>query len=187
MTDVGSIATLSAQDDAEIGHRLSTVRLQAGLTQADVAKRIGVSRQHISNIEMGTTSPTLRVLGDCLRTYGTGLAEFFYGALPTNQTPTQREHHRKLQTLLDNTALAPVIEMVLDSFLTSMQFSQTLFKRSRGEPRDARTTSRKTAVVPPFENQVNGESAPTDAIPGKVRHHRSFRSDPDGIMNSGAD
>lgn len=125
MTDVGNVATPFTPGDRELGYRLSTLRHQAGLTQADVATKIGVSRQHISKIEMGITSPTLRVLHDCLRTYGTGFAEFFYGPLPTDQTPTQREHHRKLQTLLDNTAVAPIIAMVLDSFITSMQFSKT--------------------------------------------------------------
>ena len=126
MTDeTNGSSTSSEQGDPEMGQRLSAVRLQKGLTQADLAERVGVSRQHISNIETGVTSPTVQVLRDYLNACGTHLAEFFYGPLPTDQTTKQRELHRKLQTLLDDTTVAPVIAKILDSFITSAQFSQT--------------------------------------------------------------
>jgi transcriptional regulator with XRE-family HTH domain len=125
MTEPTNGSTASEQGDPEMGERLSLVRLHAGFTQADVAEKVGVSRQHISNIETGFTSPTVQVLRDYLHACGTGLAEFFYGPLPTDQTPAQREHHRNLQALLDNPAIAPTIAKVLDSFITSTRFSQT--------------------------------------------------------------
>src|SRR2546427_12924389 len=115
----------SPQGDAELGQRLSSIRLRAGLTQTDIAGRVAVSRQHISNIEIGTTSPTVRVLQDYLRACGTDLAEFFYGPLPINQTRRQREYHSKLQALLQNDTTSPVVTKVLDAFMTSMQFSLT--------------------------------------------------------------
>src|SRR2546425_11817814 len=115
----------SPQGDAELGQRLSSIRLRAGLTQTDIAGRVAVSRQHISNIEIGTTSPTVRVLQDYLRACGTDLPEFFYGPLPINQTRRQREYHSKLQALLENETTSPVVTKVLDSFMTSMQFSLT--------------------------------------------------------------
>jgi transcriptional regulator with XRE-family HTH domain len=116
---------ISEQGDPELGHRLSLARLQLGLTQMDIAERVGVSRQHISNIETGLTSPTVRVLNSYLHACGTDLAKFFYGPLPTDQTPRQREYHRKLQTLLENATTSQVITKVLDSFMTSMQYSMT--------------------------------------------------------------
>src|SRR5437660_9597481 len=115
----------SSQGDAELGQRLSSIRLRAGLTQSDIAGKVAVSRQHISNIEMGMTSPTVRVLQDYLRACGTDLAEFFYGPLPINQTRRQREYHSKLQALLQNDSTSPVVTKVLDSFITSMQSSLT--------------------------------------------------------------
>jgi transcriptional regulator with XRE-family HTH domain len=113
------------QGDPELGRRLSSIRLRAGLTQADVAAKVAVSRQHISNIETGATSPTVRVLQSYLQVCGMGLAEFFYGPLPINQTQRQREYHGKLQALLENDATSPVVTKVLDSFTTSMQSSLT--------------------------------------------------------------
>ena len=109
------------QGDTELGQRLSSVRLRAGLTQTDIAEKVAVSRQHISNIETGMTSPTVRVLGDYLQVCGMNLAEFFYGPLPINQTRLQREYHSKLQALLQNDTTSPVVRKVLDSFMTSMQ------------------------------------------------------------------
>ncbi len=110
----------ATESKVEHGHRLSSLRLQAGLTQNDVAKKILVSRQHISNIETGATSPTLEVLQHYLEVCGTNLAEFFYGPLPINQTPQQREYHGKLQTLLEHDGTAAVVTKVLDAFLMSM-------------------------------------------------------------------
>ena len=115
----------SEQGDPDLGRQLSSARLLAGLTQNDIAEKVGVSRQHISNIETGITSPTVRVLRDYLHACGTDLAKFFYGPLPTDQTPRQREYHRKLQALLENSTISPVITKVLDSFMTSMQSSLT--------------------------------------------------------------
>jgi putative transcriptional regulator len=125
MTDESNRSMPSELGDPELGTRLSALRLQAGLTQTEVAERIGVSRQHVSNMETAITSPTVRVLHDYLRVCGTDLAEFFYGPLPADQTPRQREYHRKLQALLENSTISPVITKVLDSFMTSMQSSLT--------------------------------------------------------------
>jgi transcriptional regulator with XRE-family HTH domain len=111
--------------DPELGGRLSLIRLRAGLTQTDVAGKVTVSRQHISNIETGITSPTVRLLQDYLQACGTDLPEFFYGPLPVNQTPRQRDYHRKLQALLENAMTSPIVTKVIDSFLASMQSSLT--------------------------------------------------------------
>ena len=121
MSDEKSRIMPFEQGDPEMGRQLSAARLHAGLTQAHIAEEVGVSRQTISNIEIGITSPMVRVLRDYLHACGTDLPEFFYGPLPTDQTPRQREYHRKLQALLDNSTMSPVITKVLDSFMTSIQ------------------------------------------------------------------
>src|SRR6266850_94761 len=125
MSDENNRTMPFEQGDPELGRQLSSARLLAGLTQNDIAEKVGVSRQHISNIETGITSPMVRVLRDYLHACGTDLAEFFYGPLPTDQTPRQREYHRKLQALLDDSTISPVITKILDSFMTSMQSSLT--------------------------------------------------------------
>jgi transcriptional regulator with XRE-family HTH domain len=104
-----------------IGEQLASLRLRAGLTQSDVAKELQMSRQHISNIETGYTSPTLSVLHDYLKACGSDLPSFFYGPLPGRQTPRQREYHRKLQDVLESPSLGATIMKVLDSFHSSLE------------------------------------------------------------------
>src|SRR5205807_655085 len=131
-------------NNSQLGERLSSIRLRVGLTQTDIAGKLAVSRQHISNIETGMTSPTVRVLQDYLRVCGTDLAEFFYGPLPINQTPRQREYHSKLQALLENDSTSPVVTKVLDSFITSMQSSLTaVVQPIRVQARRARARQKK--------------------------------------------
>ena len=135
----------SSQGDAELGRRLSSIRLRAGMTQTDIAGKVAVSRQHISNIEIGITSPTVRVLQDYLRACGTDLAEFFYGPLPINQTRQQREYHSKLQALLQHDATSAVVTKVLDSFITSMRPSLTaVLQPIRVQARRALARNKKT-------------------------------------------
>jgi transcriptional regulator with XRE-family HTH domain len=136
-----------------LGERLSSIRLRVGLTQTDIAGKLAVSRQHISNIETGMTSPTVRVLQDYLRACGTDLAEFFYGPLPINQTPRQREYHSKLQALLENDNTSVVVTKVLDSFITSMQSSLT------GVVQPARVQARRRRALQ--ERQAGSRKRPS--------------------------
>ena len=131
------------QGESELGQRLSSIRLRAGLTQTDIAGRVAVSRQHISNIETGITSPTVRVLQDFLQACGMNLAEFFYGPLPINQTRRQREYHSKLQALLQNDTTSPIVTKVLDSFMTSMQSTLTAVV----QPTDSRASAAGTRTT----------------------------------------
>ena len=141
-----------SQGDAELGQRLSSMRLRAGLTQTDMAGKVAVSRQHISNIEIGVTSPTVRVLQDYLRACGTDLAQFFYGPLPINQTRRQREYHGKLQALLENEATAATVTKVLDSFMTSMQpapgTERDQAREARSKYKEARSRYKRKKTEP---------------------------------------
>jgi transcriptional regulator with XRE-family HTH domain len=95
------------------------------LTQSEIAKELHMSRQHISNIETGYTSPTLNVLHSYLKACGSDLASFFYGPIPSRQTSRQREYHRKLQDVLESPSLGTTIMKVLDSFHSSLESAAT--------------------------------------------------------------
>ncbi len=45
-----------------VGENVARLRLQAGLTQTDLADKIGVTRVHITRIETGVSSPSAEVL-----------------------------------------------------------------------------------------------------------------------------
>ena len=55
----------------QFGHHLKAVRLESGLTQADVANRLGVSKGYISRLESGKARPaeaTVRHLAELCET-----------------------------------------------------------------------------------------------------------------------
>lgn len=51
--------------------------MNAGLTQKELAKAVGVSRQTINAIEQGTFNPTIRLCKDLCRLLGKSLDELF--------------------------------------------------------------------------------------------------------------
>ncbi|WP_417489995.1 helix-turn-helix transcriptional regulator [Maricaulis sp.] len=61
-----------------ITNQIRTLRFQAGeMTQAELAKRTGVTRQTILAIEQGKYSPSLEVAFKIAHAFGTGLDEVF--------------------------------------------------------------------------------------------------------------
>ena len=61
----------------EIGDKLRRLRLQRGLTQAELADRCELSKSFISLLERDLTSPSLDTLSDLLETLGSDLPTFF--------------------------------------------------------------------------------------------------------------
>ena len=60
-----------------IGDKLRRLRLQRGLTQAELADRCELSKSFISLLERDLTSPSLDTLSDLLETLGSDLPTFF--------------------------------------------------------------------------------------------------------------
>ena len=61
----------------EIGQKLRRLRLQAGLTQEEVANRADLTKGFISQLENDATSPSIATLQDILDAFGVSLGEFF--------------------------------------------------------------------------------------------------------------
>ena len=56
-----------------IGNNIKQKRLQAGITQAELAEKIDVNTSHISNVENNYTKPSLQVLLDIANALDTTL------------------------------------------------------------------------------------------------------------------
>lgn len=63
-----------------VEERLRDLRQAAGLSQADVAERMDVSRQAVSRWETGMAAPSAENLIELSRLYGVTLDELVYGA-----------------------------------------------------------------------------------------------------------
>lgn len=60
-----------------ITNTIRATREAAGMTQADLARRIGVTRQTLIAIEQGKYSPSLEMAFQLARVFGVGLDELF--------------------------------------------------------------------------------------------------------------
>ncbi|PZU30005.1 MAG: transcriptional regulator [Microbacterium sp.] len=70
-----------------VSNRIRALRAASGeMTQADLADRIGVTRQTVNAIEQGKYSPSLEVAFQIAQVFGMGLDDVFqYGPNPHDQ------------------------------------------------------------------------------------------------------
>jgi putative transcriptional regulator len=61
----------------KVTNRIRVLRESAGITQAELAKRIGVTRQTVIAIEQERYSPTLELAFQIARVFDTGLDDVF--------------------------------------------------------------------------------------------------------------
>ena len=61
-----------------VANSLRSLREAAGLTQADVARRVGVTRQTLIAIEQGKYSPTLELAFQLCRVFGVRIDDAFH-------------------------------------------------------------------------------------------------------------
>jgi putative transcriptional regulator len=60
-----------------VTNSIRSIRESAGMTQAELARRIGVTRQTLIAIEQGRYSPTLELAFQISRVFGASLDELF--------------------------------------------------------------------------------------------------------------
>ncbi|MBD8022707.1 helix-turn-helix transcriptional regulator [Microbacterium gallinarum] len=61
----------------KVTNSIRSVRESRGVTQAELARRIGVTRQTLIAIEQGRYSPTLELAFQISRVFGVGLDDLF--------------------------------------------------------------------------------------------------------------
>jgi putative transcriptional regulator len=64
--------------DSELGNRLKDYRAQAGLTQAELAEQVGVSRKTINTIENRVFTPSATLALKVARALGRPVEAVFY-------------------------------------------------------------------------------------------------------------
>lgn len=116
-------------EPARVGPIVERLRLEAGLTQAELARRIGTTQAAISKIETGRSVPGLELLDRLATALGRSIALTF-GAAPVR--PPLEERRRRIRRVLgdfefDPWARAPSAaerESLLADGLTRERFSR---------------------------------------------------------------
>ncbi|QZH69414.1 helix-turn-helix domain-containing protein [Mycolicibacterium farcinogenes] len=86
----GAAVTDTSSDDsvilAALGAAIRDHRLQAGLTQAELAERAGIGRPHLNHIEGGRKNPTAVVVVHIAQVLGVAPGELLAPSMPATGT-----------------------------------------------------------------------------------------------------
>ena len=79
-----------ADRELAVGQRLRALRLRAGLSQRELARRAAVSNATVSMIEADRVSPSVSALRQVLSALGVGIADFFAAPEPQGELVVYR-------------------------------------------------------------------------------------------------
>jgi transcriptional regulator with XRE-family HTH domain len=69
----------SASANRKIGKNLARLRMAAGLSQAKMAEKLGISLRHFQRVESGESAPSIPILVDIHKFFRTTWEEIFSG------------------------------------------------------------------------------------------------------------
>lgn len=69
-----------------VGQNVRRVRIATGLTQAQLAERMGVDRSYVSGLELGQRNPTVLTLWHLAQALGEGVGPADFLKLPPKRT-----------------------------------------------------------------------------------------------------
>lgn len=99
--------------------KLVELRKKSGLTQAEVAEELGVSRQAVSRWETGEISPSVENLRRLSKLYGVPMDDLANGTAPEQglAAPAEREgvKPRKVRRILIAAAVIMALEILLSA------------------------------------------------------------------------
>lgn len=78
-----------------VGSNVRRLRKTAGLSQAELATRMGVDRAYVSGLELGQRNPTIVTLWHLAQALKSDLGEFFSQASRTGRSPAAKRPSRK--------------------------------------------------------------------------------------------
>lgn len=103
-------AVMSERDTKRLlGARLKQIREEKGLRAEEVAALVGVSRQHLYNVEKGEFSPSVELLVGLAIAYHVDVADFW-----TFPTEHPRHQFRELARRIPSAKLGAMISLVED-------------------------------------------------------------------------
>lgn len=85
-----------------VGERIRAMRIQRGMSQSEMAKIVGISQAHMSNIENGHSNITLENLFALHDILGVSMASFFVDIEEINVTASQVQGRKEAVIRLDD-------------------------------------------------------------------------------------
>jgi transcriptional regulator with XRE-family HTH domain len=138
---VAQKAQIGTPEVAAVGSRLRRLRKERGLTQAELARQIGIQQSDLSRMEKGTYRVSLDNLFKILGVFDLDLADFFGDRQDTaelQQQPLSREDMKVLHLLRE---LSPEGRAEVQEFLEFKLRKERQERRSLGARRSGKSGS----------------------------------------------
>lgn len=90
----------AAEKPRGVGPRLRQLRIEAGLTQAQLADRAGVADATLSRIERNRLNPSLKLAGELARALGAKVDALFEAPEKPGKKPALRQSEARLLALV---------------------------------------------------------------------------------------
>ena len=101
-------------DYVSIGRRIAKQRIQAGLNQATLAERIGISNNYLSSIERGKEKPRLEIIISICKKLQVTPDYLFMGNLYSNNIPQNIMDGLRLCSEEDLTLLSVIVQHMVE-------------------------------------------------------------------------
>jgi len=95
-----------------VGSKIRALRKDRGLTQSELAQRIGVQQSDLCRMENGEYKVSLETLFKILGVFSMDIGEFFYDQFPTHRTPENEGEIIQLLRRLDERTREEVLDFI---------------------------------------------------------------------------
>jgi transcriptional regulator with XRE-family HTH domain len=96
------MAVMSVEPNfVKIGQNIKIMRIRKGVTKSELAKKLGISQTHMSNLEHGRVSVNLKVLLRLSHYFSCGVDALLGLTLNTEVKPQEAEDKYTAEELLD--------------------------------------------------------------------------------------
>lgn len=70
---------MNSQTHGDLGRRVAALRVLRGLTQAELAGRLGVTQSAVSRLEIGLREPSVRLVAAIAKEFDVSLDDLVFG------------------------------------------------------------------------------------------------------------
>ena len=99
----------------QVGARVWNCRTRLGMSREQLAERLGITAQYVSDIEQGKKCMSMSIFVEASQVLGVGLDYLAHGDLPEDPAVDRLERHLRQLSPLDRELAAHMLQLALEA------------------------------------------------------------------------